>query len=647
MQVVLNPQQQKAVTIENSHTLVLAGAGSGKTRTIVERVARLIEKGADPEKILLLTFTRKASNEIIHRLATSQEVAQKVRAGTFHNFCLWAMRSHPRFYGELTNSVVIDRDDQISLMRACRLQILGEKEGSKRLKNPELSLNIPKSEGLIKIFSYAQNTEMPVETYIQTFHKEEGTEFLAKVVEILRLYKQRKKDSRYLDFDDILVFFAKSLEDPVIGGYFRHRFEHILVDEMQDTNRIQWDILRKLIDPAWLYCVGDDAQSIYAFRGANIENILDFSKRLKNSTELKLTINYRSTQSILNLANFILKNSPLAYDKELTAVRPIGKKPVLKDFITPEAEAEWVAKDILKKIDQRELSLEDCMVMVRTAWGARVLEGIFIEKKIPYRFVGGFSLLSAAHVKDLLAVCRAAMSFLDAIAWVRWLNVYPGVGPKKALQISDLVAHAQDKDQVLDILRRQLKDPSPVQAFQIASIEGGKVSAKLSMLIDALEPFLMKTYDHWDVRKRDLVLLCQLSERFSSLKNFIEAYTLDPVTSSSAEEKGEKVTLITIHSAKGLEAKVCYIIQAQTGSFPHSLAQDRKEVEEERRIFYVGLTRAKDELMLTRSLANIPYYNSNRQEYFLEKLPLMRDLVDYQRVETRSWEFEDEEDDSF
>ncbi|MCK5194731.1 MAG: ATP-dependent helicase, partial [Desulfobulbaceae bacterium] len=359
--ISLNKNQQIAAEYKDKHILVLAGAGTGKTLTIIARAEYLIRKGVDPRRILLLTFTRRAAREMTDRLYLSiGDAANAVTAGTFHHFCLLTMRRMADKF-EIQDFTVIDRDDQNSLMRLARAGYV--KKGEK----------FPKASQLVNVFSYSRNTNMIVLEYLDKYTEfDEKTS--NKILNVFTEYKQRKQLNRYLDFDDILYHFGKKLhEDPSIRKQLRSRYDHILVDEMQDTNPLQWLILDGLKDPAKLFCVGDDAQSIYAFRGADFRNVHSFKKRIPNSVVLKLEDNYRSTQEILDISNWLLKESPLNYNKNLKTHRGTGTKPLLVDFDSDLDEAKWIAENLIERHETGSL-WNDHMILTRTAWGSRSVE---------------------------------------------------------------------------------------------------------------------------------------------------------------------------------------------------------------------------------------------------------------------------------
>jgi len=616
----LNENQRLAAEYQGQHILVLAGAGTGKTLTIIARAEHLIRKQVDPKRILLLTFTRRAAKEMTDRLyAGIGDAAQKLIAGTFHHFCLLTMRKLPDKFG-IDEFTVIDRDDQNALIKLVRTGYM------------EKGITFPRASRLANIFSYARNTNTDILTYVNK-HCDFDEHISNKIYNVFHDYTHRKQLNRYLDYDDILYRFAKKLhQDPAIRQQIRSLYDHILVDEMQDTNPLQWLILDGLKDPAKLFCVGDDAQSIYAFRGADFKNVHSFRDRIPNSVILKLEDNYRSTQEILDISNWLLKRSPLSYNKSLKARRGTGIKPVLFDFESDLDEAKWIAEDLMARREAGSL-WKDHMVLTRTAWVSRSLEGLLIEKNIPYVFIGGLSLLQAAHVKDLLCLVRAALGFHDELAWIRYLTLWPGIGDVTAARLISAMKQTGTIEKAFDQAASKNKARQQITAGLKTILQyRNEPSKALRAGAIFLEPLLSQRYDRWNLRSKDFDLLAKLSERYRSLMRFIETYTLDPVTTTTAAgmEKQDAITLITVHSAKGTESRVCYVIRVEPGIYPYIRSVGiLDEEEEERRILYVAMTRTKDELILTRSEGRHSYsfsYTDATAAYFLSSVP--DDLVE-------------------
>ncbi len=595
-----NDQQLAAIEHDGSHVLVLAGAGTGKTMVIVGRTAHLIRSGVEPGRILLLTFTRRAAREMTARLRLEVGPASDLLiAGTFHHFCLRTMRSMPKSFGT-QDSTVIDRDDQIQVMRLVRS--LHRKKGEK----------FPRASEIVRVASYARNTNIPASEYLERFPRWED-DVNERVLHCISGYGERKTASNYIDFDDILFIFASRLHrDEGLRTKLAGLYDHILVDEMQDTNPLQMLILDGLRDPARLFCVGDDAQSIYAFRGADFRNVHSFTEMVPGSSVLKLERNYRSHQEILDLANWLLSESPLEYGRILEARRGKGFKPFLIDFDSDFDEARWIVEDIVERND-RGARLSEHMIIARTAFSTRATEAALIEKKIPYRYVGGTQLFHAAHVKDVVSLIRCVASMMDEIAWMRYLTIWPGIGDRTAALMIDGIREKRGENPavIFSWLRSSLKRSSNlVDGLEAVASHWNDPPEAMQRACSCLEEVLETRYAGWEGRKRDLELLVRLCSRHRTLGGFLETYALDPMTSSIVErlENDDCVTLITAHSAKGTEARVCYLLKAEPGQYPHfrSLGDEDAE-EEERRVLYVAMTRAMDELILTRSLRRIRF----------------------------------------
>jgi len=588
----LNPQQQAAVEATGQHVLLLAGAGTGKTATIIGRAAHLIRQGVKARRILLLTFTRRAAREMVARLERDLGAGSRgVVAGTFHHFCLLTMRRQPKAFG-MAEVTVIDRDDQLQLVRLARAGVRRKGE------------QFPQAAKILSAISFARNTNAPLAAYLDK-HTDWDDDTTQRVLQVAKVYRERKRQRGYLDFDDLLHRFAAVLhKDPKVRDRVAGSFDHVLVDEMQDTNPLQWLIIEALKGSATLFCVGDDAQSIYAFRGADFRNVHAFADRVPGATIMKLEENYRSTQPILDLANWLLDGSTLEYGKRLRAHRGPGATPLLLDFDDEWAEGDWIAVDLIER-HERGAPWRDHMIITRTAWATRALESALVERQVPYRFVGGTQLFQAAHVKDLLALVRTGLSHRDELAWVRYLTLWPGIGDVRAARTVDKLLPLPGLPEALDTLRSTWKgDPRIPQGPRDVWLDRAKPADVIAQATRFLEPLLEQRYDNWNDRKRDLALLAKLAERHRSLPAFLETYALDPVSATEAArlEQDDNVTLITAHSAKGTEAPVCYLLRVEPGLYPHtrSLGEIDQE-EEERRVLYVAMTRAKDTLILTRS----------------------------------------------
>ncbi|WP_455802926.1 ATP-dependent helicase [Acinetobacter guillouiae] len=591
----LNPQQKQAATTETKHSLVLAGAGCGKTKTIVARAAYLIDQGIPANQIQILTFTRRSASEIVARVELALgDQAKGLRASTFHTFCMYLLRRVPKAFG-LDQFSIIDRDDQLMLFRLIR--------GKDDKKNPNA---LPKPQQLCDLYSFARNTRQKLSLALE----KQLPEFLDdkdQIAEIMKEYETRKRARSFLDYDDILAVVASALaHSDGLADYVAGLCQYMLVDEMQDTNPLQWAILEPLKDKTSLFCVGDDAQSIYGFRGADFENIHHFKERVPDAEIFKLEKNYRSTQEILDFSNWLLDQSSIHYDKKLEAYRGDGIKPRMHVFPNEFDEAKWIAIDIKERHLLEGSAWNDHMVLVRSAFAARHIEAAFIQANVPYRFIGGMKLLETAHVKDLLSLLRVIANPLDDIAWMRFLTLWNGVGDVGASKLAQQLLLDADIEKITEKLEKFGRIPdNTLLIMKQMSVLKTEVEACVKLGVEAILNQLEENYAKKDWHKRvgDFDLVKQLASKHTQLSEFLEEYVLDPVSISEIERQSQDdvVTLITIHSAKGTEQKVCYVANVSAGQYPNARAQGNfHEVEEERRVLYVALTRAQNELILTK-----------------------------------------------
>lgn len=621
----LNPQQKQAATTTAQNCLVLAGAGCGKTKTIVARAAYLIDQGLAAQQIQILTFTRRAASEIVTRVEQHMGAQAKgLRASTFHTFCMYLLRRNPRAFG-LTQFSIIDRDDQLLMFRLLR----GKDKGNV----------LPKAAELCDLYSYARNTKTKLSDALVE-QLPQALEYKAQIAELMKAYEQRKQERNFLDYDDILSIVAVHLQSsPELVQWVTGFCSALLVDEMQDTNPLQWALLQPLVGKVKLFCVGDDAQSIYGFRGADFENIHHFKERVPDAEVLTLEMNYRSTQGILDLSNWLLEQSQIEYDKHLQAYRGKGLKPQLHILSNEFEEANWIVQDLNQRHSQGAAWAEH-MVLLRSGFSGRYLEGALIAANIPYRFIGGVKLLESAHVKDILSLLRVSVNPQDDLAWMRFLTLWDGVGDVGASKLAQELIQLPDIEARCQRLERHGKVPQ--QAILILmqlDVLQQHVEACIGLALDALNEQLENNYKSkdWKRRVKDFDLVKQLARKHSSLGEFLEEYVLDPISVSEIDKTPDQdlVTLITIHSAKGAEQKVCYVPHVSPNQYPHARAQgDFNDVEEERRVLYVALTRAEDELILTKQNLNLwsqdQYDELGRkiESYFLNDLP--QHLVDVQ-----------------
>ena len=587
----LNESQHKAATHDGGHALVLAGAGCGKTKTIMARTAYLISKGAPPSRIKILTFTRRSASEIVERVKSHLGAqAEGLNASTFHTWCMGLIRRAPALFGSSGFSI-IDRDDQLQLFKSLR----GQSEAK-----------LPTAGTMLDLYSYARNTGQSLTDTI----RKQNPEFeviKSDIAAVMKNYEQRKIDRSYLDYDDILDVVASQIRaNPVALNWVASQYEELLIDEMQDTNPLQWRLIEPLKEHMRLFCVGDDAQSIYGFRGADFANINSFGARVPGSVVFKLEQNYRSTQEILDVSNWLLSESPINYDKWLVAARGAGIKPRMITFSNEFEEANWIVQDIKDRHDVHGAKWREQMVLTRTAYAARATEAALLAAEVPYRFIGGTKLMESAHVRDMLSLLRVVANHRDEIGWIRFLTLFPKVGEKGAAKFVEKALSASNLDGVVSISVADTKIPPSAldMVKQVWTVTAG-VSASVRAAVAGLLPILASKYENqgWDKRKRDFKVVEKLAEKHVSVMSFIEEYMLDPVYTSEADKllENDVVTVITVHSAKGTECEVCYAINVAPGSYPSTRSiGDDAEVEEDRRVLYVALTRAKNELIITR-----------------------------------------------
>ncbi len=615
----LNPEQFQAASWQGSHVLVLAGAGCGKTKTIIARAEHLIENVVAPSQIQILTFTRRASAEIVERVKSKLgDKADGLRASTFHTWCMSLIRKGPDLFGCRGYSV-IDRDDQLIIFRMARA-------ASKLSKDPLL----PKPAELCDIYSYARNVGKTLKVALEA-KAPISMPIFEEIAAIMITYEKRKEDRKYLDYDDILDVVARQINDHEdVLDWVSSNHSEILVDEFQDTNPLQWKLLFPLLNKVRLFCVGDDAQSIYGFRGADFQNIHCFKERVNDSEVLKLSLNYRSTQEILDLSNWLLEKSDLKYGKKLESYRGSGLTPVVHSFNNEWAEARWIAED-LKRTHSEGVNWKENMILTRTSYAARAVESSLIENKIPYVFIGGRKLFESAHVKDVLSALRVIANPQDELGWMRYLRLWAGVGDTTASRaIADIEGISLLSD-CIEKLRANPRIPKDALVLlQDASFQESTVEC-FRKCVQGLANTLEENYKtkNWDKRIRDFLVIEKLAEKTGSILEFLEAYILEPLYIDEIEPVNgdDVVTLITIHSAKGAESKRCYVINVSPGAYPLTRALlEESEIEEERRVLYVAITRAKDELILTRSgnasaASSLRRNTDPNERYFLVDIP--------------------------
>ncbi len=590
----LNKAQFEAVKQKEGAILVVAGAGSGKTKTLTYRTARLIEDGILPENILLLTFTKKAAKEMLNRAALIlDERCERVAGGTFHSFANLILRKYSSFLGLKNNFTIMDTPDSEDVIAHIVNTLFLKKE--KRF---------PKKQTILEIYSKSVNKETPVKEIIEKeyFNFSDLTD---KIIEIHKGYVNYKRENSILDYDDLLLYLKFLMNDnDNIRKKLSNQYKYIMVDEYQDTNTLQADIVKLLAsEHNNIMAVGDDAQSIYAFRGANYKNILEFEKEFPNVKVIKLEQNYRSSKNILNLTNSIIKKAKTGYKKELFSNIDYPQKPAIIRAINSQMEAEFVSQKVLELLDEN-IELSDICILIRNARMSYNLEVELSKCNIPYQKFGGPKFMEAAHIKDIIAHLRVILNPDDIISLNRILLLLKGIGAKTVGTIAPLF---KSKDYNAKLLPSKYTDSiSPLfKIFQKYATQDLSLQELTEEIIDYYKPILKDKYDDSSKREKDLEHFLYLSSQYKKLDSFLSDLALEPPDTSmegvyKKNIKDDCLTISTIHSAKGLEWNSVFIIGAVDGRFPSTYSfNSAEELEEELRLMYVALTRAKFNLFIS------------------------------------------------
>ena len=597
----LNPSQLEAVNFTQGPLLVIAGAGSGKTRTLTYRVARLVEEGISPGSILLLTFTRKAAQEMLKRATELlDERCKRVAGGTFHSFAYAILRKYAFKVGFENGFSIIDRADSEDLISMVRKEMTGvSKSGS-----------LPRKQTLANIFSRAVNKDMSVEDIVLNDYPQ-FIRHLEAIHEISNAYQRQKVEHNFMDYDDLLIYLEILLKE---HDDVRHNicktYQYLMVDEYQDTNKIQAEIIYLLAGIREnVMVVGDDSQSIYAFRGANFENIMRFPEIFPRTRTIQLEENYRSVEPILKLTNVIIERATRKYSKRLFTQKPGGALPLLIKAQNENSQSRFVAEKI-QELHGSGVPLSQIAVLFRASFHSFDLEIELAREGIPFIKVGGFKFVESAHIKDVLGHLKVIFNPYDRISWYRILLLLDHVGPKTALDIYETILAEKSgftgfvktklkagRSKSLDKLKRLFSD---IDSRPMTVAQMGEAVVKYYM------PILKKKYDDHPKRTRDLEHLVTIMERYPDLEPFLADMALEPPNTSlndtllSDDSADDRLILSTVHSAKGLEWHTVFIIWALDGRFPsiHAL-HDETDLEEELRLIYVAATRAKENLFFT------------------------------------------------
>ena len=597
----LNPSQLEAVNFKEGPLLVIAGAGSGKTRTLTYRVARLVEEGISPDAILLLTFTRKASREMLKRAtALLDNRCERVAGGTFHSFSHGVLRRYASKIGFDHDFSIIDRTDAEQLISMLRKEMGVFSSGR----------SFPRKQTLVNIFGRAVNKVLSVEDVVLNDYPH-FTSQIEAIVALSNAYRKQKAENNLFDYDDLLIYLAMLLKNHAdVREKICSTYHCLMVDEYQDTNKIQAEIIYLLAGiNKNVMVVGDDSQSIYAFRGANFENIMRFPEVFPGTRIIRLEENYRSVQPILKLTNVIIERATQKYSKLLFTRKSGGSLPVLVNTRSENSQSRFVVQKILE-IHRKGIPLNQIAVLFRASFHSFDLEIELTREGISFIKVGGFKFMEYAHIKDVLAHLRVISNSLDRISWYRILLLLDNIGPKTAMDIYEtIMAEQAGYTGIFAIQPKSRRSKGMVGLKNLFSTIDSKpmsVSQLGEAIVNYYVPILKEKYDDHPKRTRDLEHLVTIMERYNNLEQFLTDMALEPPNTSlndsflTDDQDEDRLILSTIHSAKGLEWHTVFIIWALEGRFPsiHALHR-KKELEEELRLMYVAATRAKENLIFT------------------------------------------------
>jgi len=611
----LNDEQYAAVTAPPGPALVLAGAGSGKTRTLTYRVAYLLHQGVQPYEILLLTFTNKASREMLERVEDLTGIGRRqLWGGTFHSIAQRILRVHGDLVGLKRNYTILDQGEAETILKN-----VIQATDPKFIKTK----NNPKPKVVANLISYARNTCRPVREEADDHYPFlEG--MAAKIDQFAKAYMQAKLDQQVVDYDDLLEYFLRLLkEQPDIRQQYQDRFKHILVDEFQDTNSLQSDIVDQLAGHHQVMAVGDDAQCIYTWRGANFDNIMEFENRHPGAVIHKIETNYRSSPEILEFANAVLSAQPtgLGFSKELRAIKPSRERPYFVPVMDNRGQAKFIIERIEGLLDEGR-NLSDIAILYRAHFQAMDLQMELTRLNIDYQITSGVRFFEQAHIKDFTAQLRFASNPADVSAFARFTCLLPKVGPKTAERIHKFTRERAAKleknfcevltsEEVLKKVPNDAKEEWPSLAETLLELSKALTEKSPAELIQlALDgwysSYIREIYPNWTDRADDLQSLVSFASRYETMEELLAQLVLLSSESNerTPEEQQNCLRLTTIHQAKGLEFPVVFVIGLADGTFPLKRTIDEGDLEEERRLFYVAVTRAMEELYMSYPMLN-------------------------------------------
>jgi len=625
----LNSEQYEVVTGAEGPCLVLAGAGSGKTRTLIYRVAYLLEKGVSPENILLVTFTNKAARNMKDRIeALLRSKPRGLWSGTFHHIGNRSLRLFAKEAGYRRNFGILDEEDSMDLLKVC----------IKNLKIKVQEERFPQPKVLRSIISFSVNSGKTIERVLEKYYPY-FLHFHGVIQRLRNEYDLKKKASNNMDYDDLLTKWLWLLRNsPEAKARFSGQFRYILVDEYQDTNKLQSQIIRELsVSHGNVLVVGDDAQAIYSFRGADVTNILRFPEEYPDARIFRLESNYRSSPEILELANASISNNRNQFEKHLRAINESDTKPVLAEVGDLYAQANFVGQRILELRDEG-IDLNDIAVLFRAHYQSAELQMELTKRNIPFVVRGGIRFFEQAHIKDVLAYVKIVMNPFDEVSWLRALSTYPGIGSVYAGRIFDEFTQAGNLKNIVtsrfgaflpERAKKGLKGFKRIMGTIIDNDLEKRPDEIIVRIIDSgYENYAMTHFDNSKDRIEDLHELVNFAHNYKSTRSLLHDITLRESfkgeTIDGAPTSDEHLVLSTIHQAKGLEWKAVFIIGLCEGQFPHAKCMDDPEqTEEERRLFYVAATRTKKELYLLHPITRYDYNMGtviSRKSVFLGEL---------------------------
>lgn len=610
----LNSSQRQVADFDEGPLLVIAGAGSGKTKTLVYRVARLVASGVPPERILLLTFTRKSAQEMLHRAAQVLDArCHQVSGGTFHAFATLILREFYQACGFSSQFSIIDRSDTEDLIQLIR----------KPYAKASSDKRYPKKNTILDLIGKCINGSKSMIDAIEQ-HYPQYVDLEDDLKKIAHEFQLKKRKMQVMDYDDLLVFLKNLLEKNThIRELIQQRYDYVMVDEYQDTNLIQAAILFHLVGKKRnLMVVGDDAQSIYSFRGAHFKNIMSFQDQYPGAVRVTLEQNYRSQQSILDLTNAVIAQAQERFAKNLFTENGKGEKPIYIETKSEHDQSHYVCQKILE-LREQNIPLNQIAVLVRSGWHSNELEVALQSHQLPFVKFGGFKFIESAHIKDIVAFFRLAFNPSDLVSWHRVLLLLDGIGPKSVQQFLDSLESNQYRLDpcLLDPLKKKASfhDLSALISLFISINTTEKKPVDIFQEISRYyRPIFKDKYDNFHKREADLESFESICKQFKDLESFLTELSLDPPTVSQVDSEfkndDEALTISTIHSAKGLEWHSVFLISALDGYLPSFQSMgDTQSLEEERRLMYVALTRAKKNLFILKPQASAASFRSSYQ----------------------------------